>query len=87
MNTSPQAGVHRRRPPGPPYYGGRPLKDLALTSGGSEHKTVHFSCLGDTGPYCVKMGKSLRCTDTAYLGKTVAAGPPDHYRTQQEGRQ
>ena len=25
--------------------------------------------------------KCLRCTDTAYLGKTVAAGPPDHHRT------
>ena len=30
--------------------------------------------------------KCLRCTDTAYLGKTVAAGPPDHRRTKQVGR-
>ena len=67
----PQTPITRRRPP----------ENLAFASGGSEHKTVHFSCLGDTGPYCVKMGKSLRCTYTAYPGKTVAAGPPDHHRT------
>ena len=29
--------------------------------------------------------KCLRCTDTAYPGKTVAAGPPDHRRTKQVG--
>ena len=28
---------------------------LALVSGGSEHKTMRPSCLGDTGPYCVKI--------------------------------
>ena len=28
MNTSPQAGVHRRRPPGPPIYGGVSLWPL-----------------------------------------------------------
>ena len=28
MNTSPQAGVHRRRPPGPPVYGGVSLWPL-----------------------------------------------------------
>ena len=31
--------------------------------------------------------KCLRCTDTAYLGITVAAGLSDHRRTQQVGRQ
>ena len=67
--------------PWTPVYGGRPPEDLAFASGGSEHKIVRFSCLGDTGPYSVKMGKSLRCTYTAYPGKAVAAGPPDHHRT------
>ena len=30
--------------------------------------------------------KCLCCTDTAYAGKTVAVGPPDHHRTKQVGR-
>ena len=31
--------------------------------------------------------KCLRCTDTAYSGKTVAAGPSDHCCTKQVGMQ
>ena len=34
MNTSPQAGVHRRRPPWTPVCGGRPPKGWAVSSGG-----------------------------------------------------
>ena len=33
------------------------------------------SCLGGTGPYNVEIWKHLRCTNTAYPGITVAAGP------------
>ena len=43
-------GAHSHCPQ-TPVYGGRPPEDLAFASGGSEHKTVRFSCLGDTGPY------------------------------------
>ena len=71
--------------PWTPGYGGRPPGGWALASGGSEHKTLRFSCLGGTGPYKVKIWKYLRCTNTAYLGKTVTAGPSDHRRTKQVG--
>ena len=40
--------------PPSPHYGGRLPGRLALASGGSEHKILHPSCLGDTGPYCIK---------------------------------
>ena len=40
---------------------------------------------GTQAPAASKIRKPLRCTDTAYLGKTVAAGPPDHRRTKQVG--
>ena len=41
---------------------------------------------GTQAPKALKIGKSLRCTDTAYPGKAVAVGPPDHHRTKQVGR-
>ena len=47
-------GAHSHCPQ-TPVYGGRPPEDLAFASGGSEHKILHPSCLGDTGPYCVKI--------------------------------
>ena len=72
--------------PWTPGYGGRPPGGWALASGGSEDKTLRPSCLGDTGPYKVEIWKCPHCTDTAYPGKTVAAGPSDHRRTKQVGR-
>ena len=78
------AGAHRRLAPDP-VYGGRPPEDLAFASGGSEHKTLRSSCPGPLGPIWSEISKCLRCADTAYSGKAVAAGPPDHRRTQQEG--
>ena len=41
--------------PWTPVYGGRPPEDLAFASGGSEHKILRSSCLGDTGPYIHKI--------------------------------
>ena len=40
--------------PRTPLRGGRPPEDLALASGGSEHKTLHPPCPGDTGPCRVR---------------------------------
>ena len=61
--------------PPDPHYGGRPPEDLALTSGGSENKTLRPSCLGSQEPAGSKIKKCLRCADTAYSGEAVAAGP------------
>ena len=47
------AGAHSHCPQ-TPITGRRLPGRLALASGGSEHKILHPSCLGDTGPYCVK---------------------------------
>ena len=49
-------------------------------------KFCDTTCLGPQGPAWSEISKYLRCTDTAYSGKTVAAGPPDHCRTEQVGR-
>ena len=84
-NTSPQAGVHSHHPPWTPVYGGRHPEDLAFASGGSEHMTLRSSCLGPQGPIWLEIKKCLRCTDTAWLDITVAAGLPDHRRTKQVG--
>ena len=46
--------------PRPPFYGGRPPGRWSLASGGSEHKTVRFSCLGDTGPFVVAKSALFR---------------------------
>ena len=73
--------------PWTPVYGGRPPERWALASGGSGHKTLHLSCLGPQGPTGAEIKKCLHCTNTAYLGKTVAAGPSDHRRTEQVGTQ
>ena len=43
------AGAHRRLAPDPAYEG-RPPENLALASGGSEHKTLRSSYLGPLGP-------------------------------------
>ena len=48
------AGAHRRLAPDPAYEG-LPPENLALASGGFEHKTMRSSCPGDTGPYPVKI--------------------------------
>ena len=42
-------GAHSHCPQ-TPITRGRPPEDLAFASGGSEHKTMRSSCLGDTGP-------------------------------------
>ena len=45
-----------------------------------------FLAPGTQAPAGLEIKECLRCTDTAYPGRTVAAGPPDHRRTQQVGR-
>jgi len=39
--------------PPDPHLRGYLTGGLALASGGFEHKILHSSCLGDTGPYPV----------------------------------
>ncbi len=58
-----------------PHYGRRPPENLALASGGSEHMTLRPPCPGALAPAWFKIRRCLRCTDTAYTGKAVAAGP------------
>ena len=50
------------------------------------HQFYNSACPGSQGPAGSEIKKCLRCADTAYSGKTVAAGPPDHRRTKQVGR-
>ena len=74
MNTSPKAGVHSRLTPRPPLRG-MPYCQIIESSRRAEDKICDPSCLGPLGPAESEILKCLRCTDTAYSGKTVAAGP------------
>ena len=69
-----------------PHYGGTPSCQIVESSRRPEHKILHPPCPSPQGPIWSEISKCLRCADTAYSGKTVAAGPPDHRRTKQVGR-
>ena len=120
MNTSPQAGVHRRRPPGPPATGDALQEDRHLRPAAPNTRPCVLLASGAQAPSSSQsplysgrpsvgirhaaplrllsppnplrwalagtLIKYLRCTDTAWLDITVAAGLPDHRRTKQVGR-
>ena len=69
-----------------PHYGGRPPEGWEVLSGGQRQDHLVFLASGALAPTRSEISKCLRCADTAYSGKAVAAGPPDHRRTQQVGR-
>ena len=84
------AGAHRRRRPGPPFCGGRPPGGWVCSSGGQSQVGLSF-LPRPTGAYALETLECPHYTDTAYPGKTVAAGQlprhsPDHRRTEQVGR-
>ena len=58
---------------------------LCLPRGPKTRSSVLLAS-GTQAPTWAEIKNDLRCTDTAYLGRAVAAGPPSHRRTQQEGR-
>ena len=80
------AGAHRRRPPGPPATGDVLLGVWLCLPGGPKTRSSVLLASGTQAPTWAEIKNDLRCTDTAYLGRAVAAGPPSHRRTQQEGR-
>ena len=61
-------------PPKPPFYGGRPLENLELASGGSDNKTIWSFLPRALGPTGSEICEYLRCTHTAYSGRTRVAG-------------
>ena len=85
MNTSPKAGVHRRLVPGPPFTG-VPYWRLGtfIRRAKSEWRTLLAA--GPLGPARSKISNCPRYTDTAWLGKARAAGPPDHRPAKRVGR-
>ena len=58
-----------------PHYGGTPSCQIVESSRRPEHKILHPPCPSPQGPIWSEISKCLRCADTAYSGKTVAAGP------------
>ena len=54
--------------------------------GGPKTRSSVLLASGTQAPTWAEIKNDLRCTDTAYLGRAVAAGPPNHRRTQQVGR-
>ena len=78
-------------PPGPPFYGGCPAGRWVLAPGGSGHKTLRPSCLGDTGPYCVGNLRvsalyAHRLHRNNRGSRAVAGHLPDDCRTKQVGK-
>ena len=84
MNTSPKAGVHSHLSPRPPFTGDTLQLSWQFRPAGKD-KTIWFFLPRGHRPLPGENLKCLRCTDTAYSGKAVAAGLSDHRRTQQEG--
>ena len=80
------AGAHRRLVPEPLFTGDALLSDRRILSAARRQDLWSFLPRGHR-PLPGENLKCLRCTDTAYLGITVAAGLSDHRRTQQVGRQ
>ena len=68
------AGAHSHLSPKPPFYGGRPLENLELASGGSDNKTIWSFLPRALGPTGSEICEYLRCTHTAYTEIAVAAG-------------
>ena len=83
MNTSPKAGVHSHLSPRPPVTRDALQFSWQFRPAGKDKTVWSFLPRGHR-PLPGKNLKYLRCTDTAYSGKAVAAGLSDHRRTQQE---
>ena len=62
--------------PPDPRLRGMPYCQIIESFRRAEDKICDFSCHGPQGPIWLEIKKCLRCTDTAYSGRTVAAGPP-----------
>ena len=61
--------------PPDPQIRGTPYCQIIESSRRAEDKICDSPCLGPLGPAESEILKCLRCTDTAYTGKAVAAGP------------
>ena len=83
MNTSPKAGVHSHLSPRPPVTRDALQFSWQFRPAGKDKTVWSFLPRGHR-PLPGKNLKYLRCTDTAYSGKAVAAGLSDHRRTQQD---
>ena len=84
------AGAHSHLPPKPPYLRGTPSWKIGNFIRRAKTRSVILLASGTQAPTGLKISEYLRCTDTAYPGKTVAAGqlprhPPDLRRTKQVG--
>ena len=86
MKTNPKTGVNSQHSPRPPFTGDALLENRHFYPAGKD-KTVWSLLPRGHRPLPGENLKCLRCTDTAYSGKAVAAGLSDHRRTQQVGRQ
>ena len=72
--------------PGPPVTGDALLGNRKFHPAGQRQDCLVLLASGARAPAQSEIKKCLRCTNTACLGKTVAAGPSDHRRTKQVGR-
>ena len=69
----------------PHFTGDALLSDSKILPAAPNTRSCILLASGALAPTGSEILNCLRCTDTAYPGRTVAAGPPDHRRTKQVG--